>query len=507
MADTWATKTAMTAGKGYIGSANIGSDKAYAVGGTPDDTNHLDTNYEYSQAGDSWLTKTALPATRAYLACSTIGADKLYAFCGLANQVFSSKVNTTYEYSQTGNSWATKTANPMARFEFLAATIGNDKAYTHAGRVGTSTITDANSEYSQAGNSWTAKAVTIGSAYHNGYNIGNMFYAVAGLNDNRKGNREYNQASDVWTAKTFLSTGQDKERHGAASVGSNDGFVYGGSSSGSNVVATAYNWAQNTNAWTVKASMPVAKSRSQGATIGSYKCYMFGGYDGTNYVATNYEYTAFDPQPETSLTDLKTFLDAQYPILFEDLKSDIRAFAWLLQDLKTDIRASALESPEDLKTSLTAYGWSLTDLKTALSAYANYLEDLKCDIATSSIVFTDLKCELKTKDASGPYVSGNPSPAPNQAGVAVNSNIVIVIKDNGWGVDVNSIWVDVKDNQTGLTTRYKNGDAGFSYTLSSDKRACTVTIDPTANFEYNRNISVSAFASDLAGNPGLPQVT
>ena len=89
--------------------------------------------------------------------------------------------------------------------------------------------------------------------------------------------------------------------------------------------------------------------------------------------------------------------------------------------------------------------------------------------------------------------------------MAVNSNIAIVIKDNGWGVDVNSIWVDVKDNQTGLTTRYKNGDAGFSYTRSSDKRTCTVTIDPTADFEYNRNISVSAFASDLAGNPGLPQ--
>jgi hypothetical protein len=232
------------------------------------------------------------------------------------------------------------------------------------------------------------------------------------------------------------------------------------------------------------------------ASLGTYYIYAFGGYNSVaEHVNTNYQYTAADPPTYDALEDLKSFLDAQWPVALDDLKLALGALGWSLEDLRSEIQTRAYTALEDLKVELGGNVWGFEDLRSFLDGHAQSLEDFRADIATSDLVFGDLRCELKTRDTQGPYVFNYPSPPPGQTGVPVNTDIALRIRDDGWGVDIDSVWVEVDG------VRYKKGNPGFSY--SGTPREYAVTIDPATDFEYNRSVSVRVFATDLAGNPGL----
>ncbi len=104
-------------------------------------------------------------------------------------------------------------------------------------------------------------------------------------------------------------------------------------------------------------------------------------------------------------------------------------------------------------------------------------------------------------DDDAPYVDGR-VPASGATGVAVNSNIVFHIKDYknqagvtpGLGVDINSVTVAVTP-AGGSTITYDASDPEFSYTGTSADY--TVTINPAANFDQNKVISVVINGQDL----------
>ncbi len=488
MADTWTTRTALPEARDAHAGTSIGSDKGYISGGTS-----ASTHKEYSQSGDAWTAKASMPGSMSSGPGSTsIGSDKLYVY-GALNNV------SNYEYSQSGNSWATKTGPPWStggdRVFDGACTVGNDKAY------GRRTGTNPHAEYSQSGDSWTGKtdmpAAREGCA---GFTLGSdTYYLAAGRSGgtNYTTNYEYSQSGDSWSTKA--SKGEACAYLGGAAV-SGKGYAAGGRHETLNTaIKTTEEYDQSGNSWTTKTDMPGERDAFPLVTIGSYKCYVFGGYDPYASYSTNLEYTAADPQVYDALEDMKSFLDAEWPTGLEYLKAALEAHGWSLEDLMSEVQAQAYTALEDLKTELSGNIWAYDDLKALLEGYAQGLEDFKTDIATSNRVFTNLKCELKTRDTQGPYVFNYPSPAPGQTGVPVNTNITLVLRDDGWGVDIDTVWVEVDG------VRYEKGDPGFTY--SGTPRQYTVTIDPTADFEYNRGVNVKAFAADLAGNPGLNLVT
>ncbi|GEM_PF-5324450 len=98
---------------------------------------------------------------------------------------------------------------------------------------------------------------------------------------------------------------------------------------------------------------------------------------------------------------------------------------------------------------------------------------------------------FRIADSTPPYTD-NYNPAPGQAGVPVNSNVVFEIHDTGSGVNRNSIRVDVEG------TVYRAGIPGFSTVNLPD--GYRVTINPASNFPYSTQIDVAIDARDDAGN-------
>lgn len=500
MADTWTTRTALLGNRSSVGGGQcgIGTDTAYLAGGTADGISEVGTNEEYSQPGDSWTGKTSMTWPRKFGAVTSIGTDALYIFGGYRNDGGSNPKNSNYVYSKSGNSWTYKTVVPVTSQDTCAGTTGTDKAY-HLYQNG-------NREYSQSGDSWTTKA---SSSFTGAPDYQSVFEPSSGklifCHGNKAGapygkiaeTKEYSQSGDSWTNKADSLLNRAGAGNGQAS---GKGYIYGGSHDTGSGMGDVRNYTReydpSGDSWATKANMPGSRIWMGSASLGTYYTYAFGGYDNTfNHVNTNYEYTAADPPTYDALEDLRSFLDAQWPVALDDLKAALKAFGWSLEDFRAEMQAQAYTALEDLKTELGGNVWGLEDLKMLLDGHAQALEDFRTDIATSNLVFGDLRCELKTRDTRGPYVFNYPSPAPGQTGVPVNANITLIIRDDGWGVDIDSVWVEVDG------VRYKKGDSGFSY--YGTLREYTITIDPSTDFEYNRSVNVKAFAADLAGNPGL----
>ena len=99
-------------------------------------------------------------------------------------------------------------------------------------------------------------------------------------------------------------------------------------------------------------------------------------------------------------------------------------------------------------------------------------------MATDSYSFTVLS------DTTAPYTDGH-VPADGAANIARDASIVMHVKDDGVGVDINSIVMKVN----GVTV---------SPDITGTPADYTVTYDPSADFSYGQVISVTVDASDLA---------
>ena len=484
MADTWTAKTAMTTARwGGIGGS-IGADKCYIVGGETVLNTWTDKNEEYSQSGDSWATKTAYPSSTEKMpgGAAVIGSDTLYKLSGGLSP------NRTDEYSQSGNSWTAKTDLGVRRTDYPAAVgLDSDKGYATGGSTG-SVYKSNHYQYSKSGNSWVTKTnCSQAKGRIHGLAIGSdKLYVVSGYNFGSYAScYEYSQTGDNWATKTANLTALTRY-FASSAAGAGQGYAIAGTQN--------QEYDQSGDSWASKTAATNSVDLGRGDFIGEYRYYMCGG-DGS--VARNYnqEYTAYDPPVIDALEDLRLLLDAEWPTGLEYLKTALEAVGWSMEDLKADVRTQAYTALADLRAELGGNVWGFDHLKAFLDGYAQSLGDLRTDVQTSDLVLHSLGCELKTRDTRGPYVFNSPSPAPGQKGVPVNTNISLTIRDDGWGVDIDSVWVEVDG------VKYKKGDAGFSYT--GVPREYTVSIDPSADFEYNRSVSVRAFATDLAGNPGL----
>ena len=89
-------------------------------------------------------------------------------------------------------------------------------------------------------------------------------------------------------------------------------------------------------------------------------------------------------------------------------------------------------------------------------------------------------------DTSPPYISGH-NPEKDATDVAIDTEIVVHVKDNGTGVDRDTIAMTVEGAPATLTITGTKAD----YTLTYEKPDC---------FGYLQTVDVTVSASDLAGN-------
>lgn len=110
-------------------------------------------------------------------------------------------------------------------------------------------------------------------------------------------------------------------------------------------------------------------------------------------------------------------------------------------------------------------------------------------------------------DTAAPYVQ-NLNPASGQTGVAVNSNIVMRIKDYkanagvtpGLGVDISTVQVTVTPAGDSPIV-YNYSSPQFSY--SGTSADYTITINPSSDFAQNKVVAVAVEASDLHVAPNV----
>ncbi|MCX5786277.1 MAG: fibronectin type III domain-containing protein [Elusimicrobia bacterium] len=273
--DKWVTKARMPTARGAFAAGTIGG-KLYAVGGSSDGSNFLNTNEEYDPASNTWIAKAVMPTARVQLGAGIIGG-KLYAVGGWNG----TNLNTNEEYDPAGNTWSTKAVMSTARWDLSVGVIGG-KLYV-VGGWNNSSFFNTNEEYDPAANTWVIKTAmpTARDVFAVGV-IGGKLYAVGGWNGaHLNTNEEYDPAANTWATKKVMPTAR---RFLAAGVIGGKLYAVGGDINWVNLnINEEYDPGSNT--WVTKVVMPTVRHNFSVGVIGG-KLYAVGG----EYLNTNEEY-------------------------------------------------------------------------------------------------------------------------------------------------------------------------------------------------------------------------
>lgn len=251
--DTWTSKTDAPAdARSYAAGASVDA-IAYIMGGGSL-TATLAENISYVQSSDTFTTKTAMSAARMY--GYGVGIDS-YAYHMAGYNSSFTKTRTAYQYSPSGNSWATKTDMPTpARTEGAAAATGG-KGYVFGGADGAAAIAD-NDEYDPSGDSWASKTDMPSPARlgHIGWTIDGIVYSCTGVNLGTyyRTVDYYTPGSDTWSSGPNISGTARRNGAGTAPGGTSPGYVSGGLQSSGTLLSAHESYTPST--WTARTAMP-----------------------------------------------------------------------------------------------------------------------------------------------------------------------------------------------------------------------------------------------------------
>ena len=468
----WATTTSLTEAKDSLAGCGTTS-AALCFGGETDSNIFVSTTGIWS--GTAWATTTSLTEEKKTLAgCGTTSAA--LCFGGYTGVKFS----TTEIWS--GTAWATTTALPTEI-------------------------------YSMSGCGTTSAALCFGTYTHVSETL-------------------------IWSGTAWATTSSLTEAKwqlaGCGTISA--ALCFGGNTGAISTISTTEIWSGT--AWATTSALTETKRLIAGCgSVSAALC--FGGYADTFFSTT--EIWSIPPPPtlledlktnirsrgfflqdtktniqagSEYLQDLKSFADADYLTEYDFLKTDTIISQRQYEDVKTFIGLVDHETGrvflkadiqgrnwfrEDLKVFIeTDYLWSRTYLKTDIRAAKWYSGDLKISLESIFEVFTGIKTEIAatlTADTTPPYVERYPNPYDGDTNVERDAPVLFYVRDDGWGVDIDSIWVEIDG------VKYQNGDPEFAYTGSPN--SYKVIVRPINDWAYNQIITVRIFGKDLAGNPGL----
>jgi hypothetical protein len=252
--DSWTSKTdGPTPARTFLGSGTVDG-IAYVFGGASS-TAFLTDNESYVLSTDTFTSKAAMTSSRWAMA-TFFNATHVYSVTGYDNTA--TQTRTVYQYSPSGNSWATKTDTPTpARVE--AAGFMLAKGYCVGGGGGGTPLGDTD-QYDTSADSWTSKTnINASRLAHGGFALDGYGYILLG--DKLFGTfaddaEKYDETANTWTTGSTIS-GRDKRRNaGAQSPGSTgSGFIAGGQKplgAGNTLQNDEYNGAT----WTTRTDMP-----------------------------------------------------------------------------------------------------------------------------------------------------------------------------------------------------------------------------------------------------------
>ena len=130
IANTWTDKAPMTTARGWIKGSYVRG-KIYVIGGLSNSSTALSINEEYTISSNTWATKTAIPiATLATI--EGVWRDSLIYVCGGWDGVSAAGMTSVQIYNPFTNTWAVGTALPMNGDMGSCAIVGDTIYITNA---------------------------------------------------------------------------------------------------------------------------------------------------------------------------------------------------------------------------------------------------------------------------------------------------------------------------------------------------------------------------------------
>ena len=263
----------------------------------------------------SWLTSAEQKATdipdRGRFAHASAVVDKNIYVMGGSDDNNDHK-NTTYCYSTTGNSWATKTACPTT-FRGGSAATYKSKIYVACGDI---SYAPSNKFYlyDPSANTWTAKAnLTTALRYGTLNETYSGVVYIGGENSSSAAVKTvyfYDPSTNTWTTKTAMTA--VKRNHNAVSLFNKVYCIGGSTTSTSTSVNTNYCYDASANTWSTKAACTVAESNAYACAFNSKIWYAMGSPEQNPYYSYEGSQTLYIYDPNANKWTTERWLGNHY---------------------------------------------------------------------------------------------------------------------------------------------------------------------------------------------------
>ncbi len=318
----WTTLAPMNIPRGEFGLAAVGG-RIYVIGGINGDNQLVSTVEEYNPNLNEWITKSAMPTARSDFAVAVYN-DKIYVIGGKVGGIF---LGNNEIYDPSTNSWSMGASMPTPRSD-LSANVVNDAIYLVGGRKYASTDpfaveTGVNEAYYPQNDSWSTKTVAPTPAEDYASAVaGNKIYLIGGKKETTpqgmftllNTNQVYDPITNKWTSAASLPV---VSSYGAATATSGifapQAVYFFGGFTGEAFSQIAEVYTPTNNSWNNIEAMPTARGY-MGAVVLDDQIYVIGGFDGTNWLATNEMYKPSDygtvpPKLQITSPENRTYRD------------------------------------------------------------------------------------------------------------------------------------------------------------------------------------------------------
>lgn len=272
----------------HYGSGTGCYDNTVYVFGGYDGTQYFSSAYKYDISTDTWTAITPLPLENSRVGFTTI-ENNIYLIGGYTGTTNS----RVYSYNTLTDTYIALTSYPINIMELGCTNDKNNNIYCFGGNTGT-VITSNAYKYDTTTNTWTAiaplpiglRAPTV--AYDSDKQV---IYISGGWTGSTYSSTiyEYDISSNTYTAISNLLVA----RYRSISFYHDNTYwnMLGSNANGISAINEIYDLSTDTHSYGTPAPT--------GLTMSSYcdyngKVYIIGGFDGTNYVNSNYMYYAYD---------------------------------------------------------------------------------------------------------------------------------------------------------------------------------------------------------------------
>ena len=182
----WSEVARMPTARGSL-AAGVVDGKLYALGGSDDEDNTLDTVEVYDPATDRWDAVAPMPTARCGLAAGVVDG-KLYAVggsSGPSGKCYSlpGVLATVERYDPATHRWTALAPMPTARFD-LAVVVSNNMLYALGGSDDHNTLDTVERYDPITGKWWTAGSLSTARRGHSAVELLDDIYVLGGFKGN-----------------------------------------------------------------------------------------------------------------------------------------------------------------------------------------------------------------------------------------------------------------------------------------------------------------------------------